>query len=97
MGNERKRLDEAEIGRVLAGLPGWIRVGGAIEKRYVFADFHRTMDFVNAVAAIAHRLDHHPDLAVGYSRCTVRYTTHSGGGLTALDVEAARAVDALGS
>ncbi|MCB2023757.1 MAG: 4a-hydroxytetrahydrobiopterin dehydratase [Ottowia sp.] len=67
----------------------------AIERRWRFADFHQTMAFVNAVAGVAHAQDHHPELAVGYGHCTVRYTTHDAGGLTARDLAAAEAVNAL--
>lgn len=71
--------------------------GRAIVRDLRFADFHRTMAFVNAVAWIAHRQDHHPDLTVGYNRCRVRYSTHATGGLSDLDLAAAAAVDALGA
>lgn len=84
-----------EIERHLAAVPGWALVNGAIEKRYDFPDFHRTMAFVNAVAWVAHAEDHHPDLAVGYSRCTVRFNTHSVGGISLNDFICAAKVDAL--
>ena len=71
--------------------------GKEIRRTFSFPDYHRVMAFVNAVAWIAHRQDHHPDLEVGYSRVTVRYSTHSAGGLTGKDVAAAAAVDALGA
>ncbi len=78
---------------------GWtIDAGGkAIEREFRFADFHRTMAFVNAVAWIAHREDHHPDLEVGYNRCGVRYTTHAIGGLSVNDFICAAKIDALGA
>ena len=84
-----------EIDRILAAVPGWALVNGAIEKRYDFPDFHRTMAFVNVVAWIAHIEDHHPDLTVGYSRCTVRFNTHSVGGISLNDFICAAKVDAL--
>ena len=68
---------------------------GAIERRYDFADFHQTMAFVNALAWIAHREDHHPDLALGYNRCVVRFNTHSVGGISINDFICAAKVDAL--
>lgn len=88
-------MTEAEIARHLADAPGWALVDGAIQKRYDFADFHRTMAFVNAVAWIAHAEDHHPDLLVGYSRCTVRFNTHSVGGISINDFICAAKLDAL--
>jgi 4a-hydroxytetrahydrobiopterin dehydratase len=53
------------------------------------------MAFVNAVAWIAHAEDHHPDLAVGYNRCTVRFNTHDVGGISVNDFICAAKVDAL--
>jgi len=50
---------------------------------------------VNALAWIAHREDHHPDLALSYSRCTVRFNTHDVNGISASDFHCAAAVDAL--
>ena len=88
-------MDDAEVQRRLAGAPGWALVAGAIEKRYEFADYHRTMAFVNAVAWVAHREDHHPDLSVGYSRCSIRFSTHSVGGISINDFICAAKVDAL--
>ena len=84
-----------EISRHLADAPGWALVDGAIQKRYDFADYHRTMAFVNAVAWIAHAEDHHPDLLVSYNRCTVRFNTHSVGGISINDFICAAKLDAL--
>jgi 4a-hydroxytetrahydrobiopterin dehydratase len=50
---------------------------------------------VNAIAAIAHREDHHPDLAVHYDRCVVAWSTHSAGGVTLNDCICAAKVDAF--
>ena len=88
-------MSTAEIERHLAGAPDWSLVDGAIQKRYDFTDYHRTMAFVNALAWVAHREDHHPDLAVSYNRCTVRFSTHSVGGISINDFICAAKVDAL--
>lgn len=93
-GSEHALSDDA-IQRHLATLPGWQRDGDGIRKVYTFDDYHRTMAFVNAVAWIAHRQDHHPDLDVGYSRCGVFYSTHDVGGLSLNDMICAAKVDAL--
>jgi len=85
----------AEISAQLSRIAGWALVDGAIQKRYDFADYHRTMAFVNAVAWVAHVEDHHPDLAVSYNRCTVRFSTHSVGGISVNDFICAARVDAL--
>ena len=88
-------MASAEIDAHLARLSGWQLRDGAIEKAYAFDDFHRTMAFVNAVAWIAHAEDHHPDLAVSYGGCTVRFNTHSVGGISINDFICAAKVDAL--
>jgi 4a-hydroxytetrahydrobiopterin dehydratase len=88
-------MPAADIQAHLAQFPGWALVDGAIEKRFDFADYHRTMAFVNALAWVAHREDHHPDLAVSYSRCTVRFNTHSVGGISINDFICAAQADAL--
>ena len=91
------RMDPAAIADRLALLPGWqlIEDGGAIARDFRFADFHQTMAFVNAVAAIAHHEDHHPDLEVGYGHCRVRYATHDVGGLSENDFISAAKLDPI--
>lgn len=91
------RLADDELQADLAHLPGWTRSGERIEKTFRFADYHATMDFVNAVAAIAHVEDHHPDLGVHYDRCVVAWSTHSAGGVTLNDCICAARVEAIGS
>ena len=53
------------------------------------------MAFVNAVAWVAHREDHHPDMEVGYNRCAVQFSTHSVGGLSENDFISAAKIDVL--
>lgn len=88
-----------DLSASLAQPEGWklIELEGApaIEKSWRFADFHQTMTFANAVAGVAHKMDHHPDMTVSYNRCTVRYTTHDAGGLTQRDLDAATRIDGL--
>ena len=88
-------MTAADIAAHLSQAPGWALVDGAIQKRYDFADYHRTMAFVNALAWIAHTEDHHPDLLVSYNRCTVRFNTHSVGGISINDFICAAKLDAL--
>lgn len=88
-------MSMAEVERHLRDVPGWSLVDGAIEKSYGFDDFDRTMAFVNAVAWIAQREDHHPDIAFSYSRCALRFNTHSVGGISLNDFICAAKVDAL--
>ena len=98
--HNRRALSATEIVGQLTQLngesaQGWKLIDGALEKTFTFPNFHETMAFVNAVAWIAHREDHHPDLALGYSRCTVRFNTHDVGGISVSDFHCAGAVDAL--
>ncbi|MCU0957408.1 MAG: 4a-hydroxytetrahydrobiopterin dehydratase [Hydrogenophaga sp.] len=74
---------------------GWKLIDGSIEKTYRFANFHETIGFVNALAWIANREDHHPDLSVSYNRCVVRFNTHDVNGISVSDFFCAAAVDAL--
>jgi 4a-hydroxytetrahydrobiopterin dehydratase len=90
-----RAMSDDELRSHLPQVPGWRVEGGALERRYDFSDYHRTMAFVNAVAWIAHAEDHHPDLAVSYNRCTVRFNTHSVGGISINDFICAAKVDAL--
>jgi 4a-hydroxytetrahydrobiopterin dehydratase len=68
-------------------LDGWelSEDGAAIGKTYHFENYYQTIAFVNALAYMAHREDHHPDLGVHYNRCVVRYSTHDVGGLSLND------------
>ena len=88
-------LDAARSAALLNDLPGWESTGKEIAKAYSFKNYYETTAFVNAIAWIAHREDHHPDLEVGYNRCRVRYSTHSVGGLSENDFICAAKVEAL--
>ena len=74
---------------------GWRLIDGSLEKTFAFKNFHETMGFVNAVAFIANAEDHHPDLALSYSKCTVRFNTHDVNGISISDFFCASKVDAL--
>jgi 4a-hydroxytetrahydrobiopterin dehydratase len=95
----RRALGPTEIVSRLSALEGWQLHGDgadvAIAKTYSFANYHETIAFVNAVAFIANAQDHHPDLAVHYDRCVVRFNTHDVKGLSETDFECAARVDAL--
>ena len=82
------RLSTAALADALAALPGWTLEadGAGITRTFRFPDYHRTMAFVNALAFVAHREDHHPDLGVHYDRVVVRYSTHDVGGLSENDL-----------
>jgi 4a-hydroxytetrahydrobiopterin dehydratase len=88
-------LAASALARHLHALPGWTQVEGSIVKEYRFDNYHATMAFVNALAWIAHREDHHPDLAVHYGRCVVTFSTHDAGGVTLNDVICAALIERL--
>jgi 4a-hydroxytetrahydrobiopterin dehydratase len=79
----------------VASLPGWTYGDGRIGKTFLFANYHETIAFVNALAFIAHREDHHPDLQVHYNRCVVAFSTHSAGDVTLNDVICAAQAERL--
>ena len=88
-------LSAAQVAARLALLPGWSPDGTGIARTFQFRDYFETIAFVNAVAWIAQREDHHPDLQVGYRQCRVSYCTHSIGGVSDNDFICAAKVDAL--
>ncbi len=92
---------EQQLQDALAVLSDWSCVQGQLQREFRFNDYHHTMAFVNAVADIAHREDHHPEMVVGYNRCTVRYSTHSvnqgSGGLSHNDFICAAKIDQIQS
>ncbi len=89
------RLNADELAAHLETLPGWTQNGDRIEKTFRFANYYETMAFVNAIAWLAHREDHHPDLGVHYNRCAVVYSTHDAGGVTLNDVVCAAKIERL--
>jgi 4a-hydroxytetrahydrobiopterin dehydratase len=95
----RRALTPTEIVKRLADRPGWKLSGDgadvAIERTFRFADYFETIAFVNALAFVAHRVDHHPDLSVHYNRCVVRWSTHAVQGISETDFECAALADAL--
>jgi 4a-hydroxytetrahydrobiopterin dehydratase len=96
---KRRALSATEIVGGLSRVDGWLLKGDgadvAIEKTFRFADYFETIAFVNALAFVAHRQDHHPDLSVHYDRCLVRFNTHDVGGISQTDLECAAQADAL--
>lgn len=96
----RRALSATEIVTQLSQLngeqpQGWRLIDGSLEKTFSFRNFHETMGFANAVAFIANAEDHHPDLALSYGQCTVRFNTHDVNGISVSDFFCASRVDAL--
>ena len=74
---------------------GWSEVDGALEQEFRFADFRAAVDFVNRAAELAEEANHHPDIAISYNRVTLRWWTHTAGGITDRDRELAERSGAL--
>ena len=87
------RLADDAVVRELASIPAWARDGDAIRRTSTFADFRTAMIFVNGVAALAEKANHHPDVAIHYNEVTLRMWSHDAGGLTERDFRLARAID----
>jgi len=88
-------LAEGRVRALLEQVPEWKLDGKEIVRTFEFKNHYRTMAFVNAVAFISHREDHHPTMEVGYKTCKVRYVTHAIGGLSENDFICAAKVNAL--
>jgi len=88
-------LTEKELEEAMAGLEGWKveEEGKWLVRKRVFPSFMEAIAFVNRVAAVAEEMNHHPLIGIDYKRVTLRLTTWHSGGLTALDVDSARAYD----
>jgi 4a-hydroxytetrahydrobiopterin dehydratase len=74
---------------------GYIDSQGALERTFELPSFRDAIAFVGRVADLAEEANHHPDIAISYKKVTLRWTTHSAGGLTDLDYELASRTDGL--
>jgi 4a-hydroxytetrahydrobiopterin dehydratase len=74
---------------------GWSEVDGALERELSFASFQEAIAFVNRVADLAERENHHPDIDVRYTRVILRWWTHTAGGVTDRDRQLAALTDDL--
>jgi 4a-hydroxytetrahydrobiopterin dehydratase len=68
---------------------GWSEVDRALQREFRFANFVEALAFVNRVGALAEAENHHPDIAIHYDVVTLRWWTHSAGGITDRDRELA--------
>jgi 4a-hydroxytetrahydrobiopterin dehydratase len=90
------KLTAIQTRAALQSVPGWNRHGAAIARTFVFPDFPAAIRFVNAVARLAERAWHHPDIEVRWNQVTLTLTTHDAGGLTKKDFKLAKIFDRLG-
>jgi 4a-hydroxytetrahydrobiopterin dehydratase len=73
----------------------WIESDGGLEKTLELASFPAAIAFVQRVAELAEAENHHPDISISYRKVTIRWTTHSAGGITDRDRELAQRTDEL--
>ncbi len=88
-------LNEMQIRKELRRTRGWKRSGAEIRKTVRKTDFVHAMAFVNAVALLAERANHHPDIDIRWNTVSLTLSTHSAGGLTQKDFDLARAINAV--
>jgi 4a-hydroxytetrahydrobiopterin dehydratase len=86
-------LEEEEIEQRLDELGDWEREGDEIQKVFEFDDFSAAIRFVNDVADLAERYDHHPDIDIRYNRVKLAMSTHTEGGLTPRDFDLAGEIE----
>lgn len=91
----RVRLSPEQVADHLSTVLGWTVSDGKLMKTFEFPSYATGVLFANAVAHEADKMDHHPDLTIGYQKVTLAVNTHDVGGISPLDFELARKVDAL--
>ncbi len=79
------KLSEAEVIERLPSAKGWDRHGDMLVRTWQFPSFRRAMEFVNQVAGLLEKSDHHPDVIVQYRTVRIEMSTHDVGGLTERD------------
>lgn len=88
-------LSEQQIATKLRGLSKWKRNGNSIVRTITAKDFVRAMGFVQSVALLAEKADHHPDIDIRWNKVTLVLSTHSEGGLTEKDFTLAALINSL--
>ena len=79
----------------LQAAPDWAQRAHTISRTFKFADFLKSVDFVNRVAKKAQKLNHHPDITINYDHVTLTLTTHDEGGITEKDFTLAKQCDEI--
>src|SRR5438105_4422088 len=92
-----ERLSVEARKSALQGLSGWSEAPGreAIAKTFTFKDFNEAFGFMSRVALVAEKRDHHPEWKNVYRTVEVVLATHDAGGVTALDIDLAKAMNAI--
>jgi 4a-hydroxytetrahydrobiopterin dehydratase len=90
-----KKLSEEEVAEKLSHLTGWNREGDVISKTFQFANFVKSLEFVNHLGTTAEEVQHHPDLEIRYDKVKVSLSTHDAGGITENDFKLATFAEQL--
>jgi 4a-hydroxytetrahydrobiopterin dehydratase len=88
-------LTKKEVAGKLKLMKGWKRRGNEIYKLFVHKDFAHAMGFVQSVALLAEKMNHHPDIDIRWNKVSLVLSTHSEGGLTAKDFILAQQINSL--
>ncbi len=88
-------LNEKQIVAKIKSAKGWKRNGSDIHRTFIMKDFVRAMGFVQSVALLAEKADHHPDIDIRWNKVTLVLSTHSKGGLTEKDFSLAVQINSL--
>ena len=88
-------LDAMQLQALPSKLPAWQRVDNTLQRTFLFDDFVEAFGFMSRVALLAEQRNHHPEWSNVYNRVSITLTTHDTGGLSDLDVDMARSIDAL--
>ena len=92
-----EKLKDGERTMAISNLPGWTEVSGrdAITRKFVFGDFNEAFGFMTRAALVAEKMNHHPEWFNVYKTVEVTLSTHDAGGVTALDIRLAEAMNRL--
>src|ERR1700759_448953 len=92
-----ERLSAETRKSALKGLSGWTETPGreAIARTFTFKDFNEAFGFMSRAALVAEKRDHHPEWRNVYKTVEVVLSTHDAGGVTNLDIDLARAMNAI--
>ena len=88
-------LDTSELEEITSKFPKWEYREKSLKQDFMFSDFSEAFEFMVQVSEIAEDLNHHPDWSNSWNKVSISISTHSAGGLTALDLKFVEKVEAL--
>lgn len=90
-----KPLSQTEIQSELVQLSEWSFINNAIEKKWVFNDFLQAMQFINKIAFVAEKQNHHPEWTNVYNKVIIKLSTHDSNGVTSKDIALAKSIETI--